>query len=208
MHKKALILIDLQNDFCLGGSLAVRGGDNVMPIANKLQVHFDPIIATQDWHPDDHLSFADNHVGRKIGEEIILENISQILWPKHCIQHTKGAEFHPDLDTKKITRIFYKGTEKKIDSYSAFFDNVHLRSTGLEEYLLNKNINEIYLMGLATDYCVKFSALDAKELGFNVYVIEDACRGVELKQGDIERAKIEMQERGVHFIQSEEILRS
>lgn len=208
MPKNALILIDLQNDFCLNGSLAVRDGEGVMPIANKLQAYFDCIIATQDWHPDDHLSFAANHDGQKIGDVIQLENISQILWPKHCIQYSNGAEFHPDLETKKVTRIFQKGTEKKIDSYSAFFDNAHLRSTGLEDYLRNQNINEIYLMGLATDYCVKYSALDAKELGFNVYVIEDACRGVELKQGDIERAKREMAERGVHFIQSEQILKN
>lgn len=208
MPKKALILIDLQNDFCSGGNLAVQGGEEVISIANKLQMHFEHIIATQDWHPDDHLSFAENHIGQKIGDTILLENISQILWPKHCIQHSKGAEFHPDLETKKITRIFHKGIEKKIDSYSAFFDNAHLRSTGLEDYLHHHNINEIYLMGLATDYCVKYSALDAKELGFDVYVIEDACRGVELNQGDIERAKMEMQEKGICFVQSDKLCSS
>jgi nicotinamidase/pyrazinamidase len=205
-HKKALLLIDLQNDFCLHGSLAVPGGDEVIALANALQPHFDCIIATQDWHPHDHLSFAANHPDKQIGDEIILAGLPQLLWPVHCVQHSKGAEFHPQLNTQKITRIFHKGTEKKIDSYSAFFDNAHLRSTGLGDYLHQQHVKEIYLMGLATDYCVKYSALDAKQLGFEVYVIEDACRGVELKAGDIDRAIMEMKAAGVHFIKSKALL--
>jgi nicotinamidase/pyrazinamidase len=203
--KKALILVDLQNDFCPGGHLAVPGGDEIIPVANQLQSHFDVVVATQDWHPEDHISFASNHENRAVGEVIMTDDILQILWPVHCVQHTKGAEFHPQLETHRIHKIFYKGTDQKIDSYSAFFDNAKRRSTGLADYLHSMDIKNVYLMGLATDYCVKYSSLDAAQLGFNVYLIEDACRGVELTPGDIAKAKAEMTAAGIKMIESKSL---
>lgn len=209
MRKKtALLMVDLQNDFCEGGNLAVPGGSSVIPIANQLQSYFDVIIATQDWHPKDHMSFATNHPGYVIGDEIVVESLAQVLWPDHCVQDSEGAAFHPGLETNKVHKIFHKGVDKKIDSYSAFFDNAHLRSTGLGDYLREQQVEEIYIMGLATDYCVKYSSLDAAHLGFHVYVIEDACRGVEINPGDIAEAFKEMQSAGVHLIKSKEILQS
>jgi nicotinamidase/pyrazinamidase len=203
---KALIMIDLQNDFCSGGSLAVTGGDEVIPLANQLQAHFETIIATQDWHPKDHSSFASNHPDYQAGEIITVNEIEQILWPSHCVQDTQGAAFHPELSLKKVQKIFHKGVDKKIDSYSAFFDNAHLRSTGLKEHLQQSGIDTVYLMGLATDYCVKFSALDAVDAGFQVFVIEDACRGVELKAGDSAQALKDMQTAGVKLVKTKDIL--
>ena len=204
--KKALILVDLQNDFCAGGNLAVPGGDEVIPLANKLQPCFDLVIATQDWHPADHMSFATNHPEYGVGDTIVVDDIPQVLWPDHCVQHGKGAQFHPDLDTHKITKIFHKGTDKKIDSYSAFFDNAHKRSTGLADYLHAEGVEDVYIMGLATDYCVKYSALDAVHQGFKVSVMMDACRGVGLKPHDIEEAWSEMQAAGVTLIQSKDVI--
>jgi nicotinamidase/pyrazinamidase len=194
---RALILVDLQNDFCPGGALAVKGGDQVIPVANELQKKFDLVVATQDWHPKDHGSFASNHAGKKPGDKIDLFGIEQILWPNHCVQGSKGAELHPRLEKAKIARIIHKGTDATIDSYSTFFDNGHRRSTGLESYLKKKGVNEVYLAGLATDYCVKYSALDAVKLGFKTHVILDACRGIDLKAGDIDRAVAEMKAAGV-----------
>lgn len=201
----ALILVDLQNDFCAGGSLEVPGGDEVIPLANKLSHAFDLVVATQDWHPHDHTSFAINHPDYAIGDAIMIDGIRQILWPEHCVQDTLGAAFHPHLDESHINRIFHKGIDKKIDSYSAFFDNAHKRTTGLAEYLQKKSIANVYIMGLATDYCVKYSSLDATKLGFNVYVIQDGCRGVNLHPGDVEEAFCEMQAASVMLIQSMDI---
>lgn len=203
--KTALILVDLQNDFCPGGNLAVPGGDEVIPIANQLQPLFDIVIATKDWHPQDHMSFASNHPGKNIGEVILVNDLEQILWPDHCIQGSKGAELHPLLETTNITNYFLKGVDKTVDSYSAFFDNAHLRSTGLADYLLAHKIEDIYILGLATDYCVRFSCLDAVHLGFSVHVIEDACRGVELKEGDIAAAFAEMKNEGVNIVRAKDI---
>lgn len=200
VEKKALILVDLQNDFCPGGSLAVPEGEAVILAANKLFPYFDLVVATQDWHPADHLSFAENHHGRKIGEIIALNGVSQVLWPAHCVQHSQGADFHPLLNVKHIQHIFQKGTDKNIDSYSAFFDNARLRATGLGDFLKSHEVEEVYLIGLATDYCVKYSALDAVQLGFQVYVIQDACRGVDLEIGDSQKAFEEMEAAGVHLI--------
>lgn len=198
-------MVDLQNDFCGGGSLAVPGGDEVIPLANEAQNHFDLIIATQDWHPQNHTSFASTHPPHKPGEVIMLGNLQQILWPDHCIQNSKGAEFHPMLDTHKIKKIFHKGVNTKIDSYSAFFDNAHQRSTGLGEYLRNEQVEDIYIMGLATEYCVKYSTLDAVHLGFNVHVIEDACRGVELNAGDIRAALDQMRTAGADLVKVKDL---
>lgn len=206
IRKKALILVDLQNDFCKGGRLAVSDGEAVIPLANQLQSYFDCVIATQDWHPEDHMSFASNHPGYQVGDCIVVKGFSQILWPDHCIQNSQGAAFHPMLETQHITHVFHKGIDKTIDSYSAFFDNQHLRSTGLGEFLRQENITDIFILGLATDYCVKFSALDAVALGFQVYVVQDACRGVELEPGDVALAWQAMQRAGVKLIQSREIL--
>jgi nicotinamidase/pyrazinamidase len=204
--KKALLMVDLQNDFCEGGRLAVPGAEAVVTWANRLQPHFDIVVATQDWHPQDHLSFAVNHPGKKVGEIVQLGEVVQVLWPTHCVQHTEGAAFHPKLDTHQIDQIIYKGIHRDIDSYSAFFDNAHLRSTGLADYLRSQHIQEVYIMGLATDYCVKYSSLDAVHLNFHVYVILDACRGVELQPGDILRASDEMRYAGVNVINTQDIL--
>ncbi len=203
---KALLLVDLQNDFLPGGALAVPGGDEVVPVANLLQLHFDRVIATQDWHPADHGSFASNYVGRQPGELVELAGQPQILWPAHCVQGTPGAELAPGLERPKIEKVFFKGVDPQVDSYSAFFDNAAQRSTGLAEYLRVTRINEVYIMGLATDYCVKFSALDAAQLGLRTTIIEDGCRGVELADGDSERAFEAMQQAGVDVVSSSEIL--
>lgn len=202
----ALILIDLQLDFCEGGALGVNEGARVIPVANKLQPYFDEVIATKDWHPANHASFAENHTGLMPGDVIQIGGLSQVLWPAHCVQHTDGAALHPALKTERINKIIYKGTNAELDSYSAFYDNAHKQSTGLTNYLKSKNITTLYMMGLATDYCVKFSALDALTEGFTVYLIQDGCRGVELSPGDIDAALIEMQDAGVRLIQSHDIV--
>ena len=155
---KALIMVDLQNDFVPGGALSVPNGDQVIPIANQLQRDYSLVVATQDWHPPDHGSFAVNHKGRKPGDRVILDGIEQILWPMHCVQDTPGAEFVPALDRTRIAQVFKKGIDPRIDSYSAFFDNAHRRATGLGDYLKEQSVTDVYLLGLALDYCVKFSA--------------------------------------------------
>jgi nicotinamidase/pyrazinamidase len=194
---KALLIVDLQNDFCPGGALAVPEGDRIVPLVNQLQARFELVVATQDWHPADHGSFAANHPGKKAGEVIELNGLTQILWPVHCVERTPGADFHPALDRGRIARIFRKGTDPGIDSYSGFFDNGHRKATGLDEYLKGQGVEDVYICGLALDYCVKFSALDALDLGFNVYVFRDACRGVNLRPGDAHKAIEQMQAEGV-----------
>jgi nicotinamidase/pyrazinamidase len=203
--KSALIMVDIQNDFCEGGSLAVPEGGRIVPLANQVQALFDLVIATQDWHSEDHTSFASNHPGYHVGDTIDIKGVTQILWPDHCIQGSKGALFHPQLDTHKVKHIVHKGIDKNIDSYSAFFDNAHLRDTELNDYLRGEQVDDIFILGLATDYCVKYTALDAVHLGFHVYVIQDACRGVELQPGDSARAINEMREAGVIIIEAKDI---
>ena len=202
---KALILVDLQHDFMPGGALAVPHGDQVIPIANRVQHSFDLVLATQDWHPPDHGSFAANHPGKQPGDLVDLNGLEQVLWPVHCVQETTGAALAPALDADRIERIFKKGTDPAIDSYSGFFDNGQHRSTGLSEYLKDKDVTNLYILGLATDYCVKFPALDARRLGFRTQVIEHACRGVELKPGDVGAALEEMSRAGVTIIGSAQI---
>ncbi len=180
-------------------------GDEVIPLANELQSKFDLILATKDWHPPDHGSFAANHPGKKPGDRILLDGIEQILWPVHCVQNTRGAEFASSFDTSRIAHVFHKGTERNIDSYSTFFDNAHRRHTGLAHYLEKHGIRDIYLMGLALDYCVKYSALDARQLGFNTHIILDGCRGIELAPGDIERAIEEMKRAGAKILKSSDL---
>ncbi len=193
---KALIIVDIQNDFCPGGSLAVTDGDTIIPIVNKVMPLFDVVIATQDWHPPDHGSFAANHIDRKVGEIIDLNGLPQVLWPVHCVQGFKGAALHADLNIKGIDRIFEKGTIPEVDSYSGFFDNGRRNSTGLGDFLLEKGVKEVYVCGLATDYCVKYTTLDALSLGFKTFLLTDAIKGVDLKEGDCERAILEMHNQG------------
>ena len=204
---KALIIVDVQNDFLPGGSLAVKEGGQIIPIINKLQDKFGLVAATQDWHPKDHGSFASNH-NKKPGEKIILDGLEQILWPDHCVQGTFGAEFSPKLNTKHITKVFKKGADKNIDSYSGFFDNGHRKSTGLGDYLKDKAVTDLYIVGLATDYCVKFTALDAVTLGFNTSLILPACRGVNLKYSDVDKAVDEMRKAGVSIIKDDKNIKN
>ncbi len=194
---KALILVDIQNDFLPGGALAVPRGDEVIPVANASQVRFDLTVATQDWHPADHGSFATNHPGRHTGEVIELNGLRQILWPVHCVQQSHGAALATQLDTRHIQKVFQKGMDPQIDSYSGFFDNGRCKDTGLADYLRSSGVEEVYLMGLATDYCVKFTALDAVSLGFRTHLIADGCRGVNLNPEDVGRAVEEMRQKGV-----------
>jgi nicotinamidase/pyrazinamidase len=202
---KALLWGDLQNDFMPGGALAVPRGDEVIEVANRMGRHFDLVVAIQDWHPPDHKSFAANHPGKSVGDVIVLHGLEQFLWPVHCVQNTEGAEFAPGLNTAAVDHVVRKALDREIDSYSAFFDNGHQRATGLEEYLRQKGVDDIYLLGLATDYCVKFSVLDARRLGFNTWVIRDGCRGIERNPGDIDRAWAEMEQAGARLIESRQV---
>ena len=193
---RALILVDLQNDFMPGGALAVAEGHEVVPIANRTSPRFDVVVATQDWHPAGHGSFASSHIGMAPGDVIDLDGLSQVLWPDHCVQGTHGAQFVDGLNLEGVT-VFRKGTDPGIDSYSGFFDNGHRKATGLGDYLKERGVGEVFVLGVATDYCVRFTALDAVELGFQVTLIEDACRGVELMPGDVEGALAAMRAAGV-----------
>jgi len=204
----ALILVDIQNDFLPGGALPVPDGDAIIPVVNRLQARFDRVVATQDWHPPDHGSFAANHPARKPGERIDLYGLSQILWPVHCVQGTRGADFALSIERSRWDKVVPKGTDPTIDSYSGFFDNGHRKATGLGDYLHEHGVTEVYVAGLATDYCVKFTALDAVQLGFRTHLIEDACRGVNLQPGDVERAIAEMRNAGVEIAASSELLRT
>lgn len=197
---KALLLIDIQNDFLPGGALAVNDGDQVIPIANRLMDSFPLVIATQDWHPGDHRSFASQHFGREVGEVIALDGLEQVLWPDHCVQDSHGAKLAKDLNLGGIDHVIRKGTDVHIDSYSGFFDNDHRKSTGLDQLLRDHDVHEVQLVGLATDYCVKFTALDAVLLGFTTSVVLEGIRGVELHPGDCARAIHEMQSVGVEII--------
>lgn len=203
---KALILVDIQNDFLPGGTLAVPHGNQVVPVANRVQRFFETVVATQDWHPAAHGSFAVHHAGKKPGDLITLGGLPQVLWPTHCVQGTRGAEFAPGLETARITKTFPKGTDQEIDSYSGFFDNGHRKATGLGEYLRNLGVREVYVLGLATDYCVKATALDAQQLGFETHLIVDGCRGVELAPGDVQRALDAMRNAGVKIVTSEKLM--
>jgi nicotinamidase/pyrazinamidase len=174
----ALIIVDVQNDFLPGGALAVKDGDTIIPVINKIQKKFDLVAATQDWHPADHKSFASAHPGKKVFEEIILDGLPQVLWPDHCVQQTDGAEFSSRLNTQKIEAIFRKGMDKNIDSYSGFFDNGKKKATGMAYYLKGRGITAISVCGLAADYCVYFTALDGMELGFESTIITNATKAI------------------------------
>ena len=202
---KALLLVDIQNDFLPGGALAVRRGDDVIPVANRLQGRFDLVVATQDWHPPGHGSFASQHPGRKPGDLSELGGLPQVLWPDHCVQGSLGAAFAPGLAMNRVETIFRKGTDPGIDSYSGFFDNGHRKSTGLGDYLKGRGAADVYVLGLATDYCVKFTALDARQLGFRTFLVEDGSRGVELAPGDVARAIADMRAAGVQVVRSSDL---
>lgn len=196
---KALLIIDIQNDFVEGGSLAVAGGKEIVALVNELQKDYELVVATQDWHPKDHGSFAANHEGQEPGAVIDLHGLSQVLWPVHCVQGSFGAEFVSELDMSQVEKIFHKGTDSQIDSYSGFFDNGHRKDTGLGQYLKEKGVHAVDIVGLATDYCVKFSALDAAQLGFETTVISAASRGVNLQAGDVEAAYEMMRAQGINI---------
>lgn len=185
---KALIIVDMQNDFMPGGALGVPGADKLIPIINALIPKFDCVIASQDWHPLDHVSFASNHPEKKPGDVIEVDGGSQVLWPVHCVQGTFGAELVDGLHKEKIVACFHKGTDKNIDSYSAFFDNARQKSTGLADDLKNRGVTDVYFVGVATEYCVLYSTLDAIDLGFSVHVIASACRPINLHPHDEELA--------------------
>jgi nicotinamidase/pyrazinamidase len=201
---KALLLIDIQNDFIPGGALAVPEGDQIIPLANALQPLFEIVVATQDWHPPHHKSFAANHPGRQPFERTQLQGLEQVLWPEHCVQGTAGADSSPHLDLLRVEAIFRKGTNPEIDSYSGFFDNGHQKATGLAGNLQERGIKQVYLAGLAGDYCVYFTAKDALQLGFEVYVIEDATRAIDAE--GFGKAKADLLHRGGRIIQSRDLL--
>ncbi|MEQ6249640.1 bifunctional nicotinamidase/pyrazinamidase [Sulfitobacter sp. HNIBRBA3233] len=194
MH--ALLVIDVQNDFCPGGALEVSGGDEIVAGINALIGEFDAVILTQDWHPAGHSSFASVHEGKSPMEMIDMHYGPQVLWPDHCIQGSEGAEFHPLLDTDRADLVIRKGYNPAIDSYSAFFENDHKTPTGLEGYLSTRGIKEVTLVGLATDFCVNFSAVDAAQLGLKVHVRMDLCRGIDM-DGSLDQAKKAMTGAGV-----------
>ncbi len=205
-NRRALLLVDLQNDFVEGGALAVEGGRDIVAIANQLMCKFDLVIATQDWHPADHQSFASQHPELNIGDSFQLGELPQTAWPDHCVQGSQGAEFVETLNVDRIGRVVRKGTDRDIDSYSGFYDNGHHRSTGLADYLREQNVSHVLVMGLATDYCVRATVLDALQEGLRTTLIVDGCRGVELHQGDIDRAIGEMESAGAVLIDSRAIL--
>ncbi|PKQ15547.1 MAG: nicotinamidase/pyrazinamidase [Actinobacteria bacterium HGW-Actinobacteria-7] len=193
---RALLLVDIQNDFMPFGSLPVPHGDEVVAVANALMDSVDFVVATQDWHPQTHGSFASNHYGRAQGDIVTLGGVSQVLWPDHCVQGLPGASFHAALNVARIDAVVRKGTDPLIDSYSGFFDNGHRQDTGLTDLLRSRGVTELVVVGLATDYCVKYTALDGETEGFDVVVIEDGVRAVDLSAGDGEKALAEMREAG------------
>lgn len=195
---KALIIVDVQNDFLEGGSLAVANGNEVIPIINNLQNDFELIVATQDWHPANHKSFAANHLDKKEFEVIDLNGLQQVLWPMHCVQGSFGAEFHEELNSNKIEAIFRKGMDAEIDSYSGFFDNGKRKNTGLFGYLKDRNVSEVFVCGLAADYCVQFTANDALDLDFKTTIIDVATKPID--GGNWEEIKINFKSKGGNII--------
>lgn len=204
---KTLVLVDIQNDFLPGGALPVKESNKIIPLIKELvELPFDRIIASKDWHPVDHGSFAINH-NKKPGDHVNLGGVDQTLWPVHCVQGTWGSEFAPGWDSTQIEKVIYKGTNSNIDSYSIFFDNAHRKETGLEAYLRSVGIKTLYIAGLATDYCVKFSVLDALQLGFDPIVIVDACKGVNLDSDDSAKALEEMVRAGAKFTSFSDLMK-
>jgi len=207
MGKRALILVDVQPDFMPGGALAVPEGDAILPVVRDLIDRHELVVATQDWHPPEHESFAANHAGRSPGELIELHGLTQVLWPVHCVQDSPGAALSEGLADKRerIAKVFRKGSDPSVDSYSGFFDNGRRNATGMAEWLRAQGVDALTVVGLATDYCVKFTALDALELGFATTVVRDACRAVDLNEGDGERAFAAIAAAGGRVVESEEV---
>ncbi len=199
--RDVLLVVDVQNDFCPGGALAVADGDAVVPVVNRLVPRFDAVVLTQDWHPPGHQSFASAHPGRAPFETIRVAYGEQTLWPDHCVQGTPGADFHPQLRASAASLVIRKGFHRAIDSYSAFFENDRTTPTGLAGYLRERGFARIFLCGLATDYCVAYSAVDARRLGFDVVVLPDACRAIDL-EGSLDAALARMREARVAFVDS------
>jgi nicotinamidase/pyrazinamidase len=196
MSATALIVVDLQNDFCPGGALAVSGGDEIVPLVNRLIGEFEHVILTQDWHPAGHSSFASSHPGKEPFSTVEMPYGPQTLWPDHCVQGTRGADFHPGLEWTKAELVIRKGFRTAIDSYSTFFENDHTTPTGLAGYLRERGITDLTLVGLATDFCVAYSAIDARRLGFKAKVLLDGCRAIDLG-GSLEAMKQQMAQEGV-----------
>ncbi|MCF8302854.1 MAG: bifunctional nicotinamidase/pyrazinamidase [Bacteroidales bacterium] len=200
----ALLLVDIQYDFLPGGALEVKQGDKVIPVANKLVNKFELVVATQDWHPENHGSFASNHANKKPLDVIDLYGLEQILWPDHCVQETNGAQIAKDLNTKPVEAIFRKGMEPEIDTYSGFFDNGHKKDTGLDAYLKSKKVDKVFIVGLAADFCVKETATDAIDLGYQTIVVQDGTYAVQGQEG-FDKTKKELREKGVEFKHSDEL---
>ncbi len=200
---RSLLIVDIQNDFVSGGSLEVPGGEQIIPLVNELSKKFDLVVATQDWHPQNHKSFASNHHGKKPFDKIQLGDIQQVLWPDHCVQGTSGAQFHPQFNMNPVEAIFRKGMDPEIDSYSGFYDNGHKKSTGLAGYLKSRGVQSVYLCGLAGDYCVFYSTKDALKEGFKTFIIEDATRSI--IPADFEKAKKEVRQLGATVFTSDDL---
>jgi nicotinamidase/pyrazinamidase len=202
MTKTALIILDVQNDFCPNGALPISEGHLVVPVINSIAGAYNTIVATQDWHPRGHVSFASAHPGKKVFEQIVLDGTDQTLWPDHCVAGTDGASLHPGLDTSAIDCIIRKGTNPLVDSYSAFLENDKKTETGLSGYLTARSIKHVFICGLATDFCVYYSAMDAVHFGFAVSVIIDACRGINIPAGSIDTVISDMKKHGIKIITS------
>jgi nicotinamidase/pyrazinamidase len=200
-----LLVVDVQVDFCPGGNLSVPDGEKVVPVINRLIPVFPRVVATQDWHPKNHVSFASNHPGSNPFDTIGGKEEQQILWPDHCVPGTAGAEFHPGLDTLPFDLIVRKGTNPALDSYSAFFENDHQTPTGLHFYLKGLNVRSVYLTGLALDVCVYYSAMDALKLGFHTVVVEDACRGIDAPPGTLSARLEDMRKAGAQIVRAAEV---
>lgn len=205
MGFSALIIVDVQNDFCPGGSLAVPDGDAVVPVINRVSSRFPVVVATRDWHPEGHVSFASAHDGRSPGDLITAGSIEQMLWPDHCVQSTPGSAFHPELDIRPVNMIIHKGTSRTLDSYSGFLETDRKTETGLRGYLAGLGVDEVTVCGLATDYCVCFTTIDARHAGFTTRLLTDACRGINSPTGNLNRAIEHMRNEGVIFVESSEL---
>ncbi len=201
---RALILVDIQNDFVAGGKLEVPNGEQIIPLVNQLSNEFDLVVATQDWHPPGHKSFASNHPGKSPFETITLGGLPQVLWPDHCVQASRGAEFHPQLKMERVEAVFRKGMDPEIDSYSGFYDNGHKKSTGLAGYLQERKVRSVYICGLAGDFCVYYTAKDALGAGFDTFIIEDATRAI--NEEKFAQAKADVRAAGGAIIDSAELV--
>ena len=202
----ALLIVDLQNDFMPGGPLAVPHADEVIPVARALAAWAPLVVATQDWHPPGHMSFAVNHLSKKVGDVVRIAGLEQILWPVHCVQGTPGAKLVSGLDPAAIDHVVRKGTDPQVDSYSAFYDNGRRHATGLAQWLRGRSVDRLFVCGVATDYCVKFSVLDALREGFDTWLVQDGCRGVAIDPGDVPAALSEMARAGARLVTSEQVL--